>query len=262
MNIESELYSEFYNQNISIQLLKKDEEINFVNNTLKEYSNRKKIAEKTYEFFEKPKHIIYVRVYSIKSSEGEIIQYVTDILSGLGDGFTSIATSGGSRETIEDIELKILDGIITHITMIKNRGSGKVVKVDGDYIHINPGDLILQENMNLLGFTIWNHNDKDGDGFTDKDSSYYKWINDVNRALDYMKRSDKYTIEKINTLQRKLDYLTSDSLRSTAKGERWGSFSYSLNVIDVRDTTVIAKLIELENPWVELNVGDVVRVDF
>ena len=262
LNIESELYSEFYNQNISIQLLKKDEEINFVNNTLKEYSNRKKIAEKTYEFFENPKHIIYVRVYSIKSSEGEIIQYVTDILSGLGDGFTSIATSGGSRETIEDIELKILDGIIAHITMIKNRGSGKVVKVDGDYIHINPGDLIVQENMNLLGFTIWNHNDKDGDGFTDKDSSYYKWINDVNRALDYMKRSDKYTIEKINTLQRKLDYLTSDSLRSTARGEHNGSFSYRLNVIDVRDTTVIAKLIELENPWVELNVGDVVRVDF
>ena len=77
-----------------------------------------------------------------------------------------------------------------------------------------------------------------------------------------MKRSDKYTIEKINTLQRKLDYLTSDSLRSTARGEHNGSFSYRLNVIDVRDTTVIAKLIELENPWVELNVGDVVRVDF
>ena len=77
-----------------------------------------------------------------------------------------------------------------------------------------------------------------------------------------MKRSDKYTIEKINTLQRKLDYLTSDSLRSTARGEYNVSFSYRLNVIDVRDTTVIAKLIELENPWVELNVGDVVRVDF
>jgi len=262
LNIESELYSEFYNQNITIQLLKKDGEIGFVNNTLKKYSSRKKIAEKIYEFFEKPKHIIFVRVYSIKSSEGAIIQYVTNVLSGLGDRFTSITLSGGSRETIEDIESKILDEIIAHITMIINRGSGKVVKVDGDYIYINPGDLILQENMNLLGFTIWNHYDKDEDGFTDKDSSYYKWINDVNRALDYMRRSDKYTIEKINTLQRKLDYLTSDSLRSNAKGERWGSFSYSLNVIDVRDTTVIAKLIELENPWVELNVGDLVRVDF
>jgi hypothetical protein len=51
-------------------------------------------------------------------------------------------------------------------------------------------------------------------------------------------------------------------LLSTARGEHNGSFSYRLNVIDVRDTTVIAKLIELENPWVELNVGDVVRVDF
>ena len=41
LNIESELYSEFYNQNITIQLLKKDGEIGFVNNTLKEYSSRK-----------------------------------------------------------------------------------------------------------------------------------------------------------------------------------------------------------------------------
>ena len=44
LNIESELYSEFYNQNITIQILKKDEEIGFVNNTLKEYSSRKKIT--------------------------------------------------------------------------------------------------------------------------------------------------------------------------------------------------------------------------
>ena len=261
LNIESELYSEFYKQNITIQLLKKDEEISFINNILKEYSSRKKIAEKIYEFFEKPKHIIFVRVYSIKSSKGKIIQYVAYVLSGLGDGFTSIATHGGTSESIADIESKILNATIGQITMIINSGHGKVVKVEGDYIHINPGDLILQENMNLLGFTVWNHNDKDGDGFTDKDSSYYKWINDIKRAIDFMRNSENYDIEKIESFQRKLDYLTSDNLRSTARGERWGSFSYSLKIIDVRDTTVIAKLIELENPWVELNVGDVVRVD-
>jgi len=262
LNFESELYSEFYNQNVTIQILKKDEEIGFVDNIFKEFSSRKKIAEKIYEFFEKPKHIIFVRVYSIKSNNGKIIQYVVDVLSGLGDGFTSIAANGGTLESIADIESIVLKATIDQITMIINSGHGKVVKVDGDYIHINPGDLILQENMNLLGFTIWNHNDKDGDGFTDKDSSYYKWNNDIKRAIDYMKNSDNYAIEEIESLQKKLDYLTSDSLRSTARGERWGTFSYSLNVIDIRDTTVIAKLIELENPWVEINVGDVVRVDF
>ena len=98
--------------------MKKDEEIGYINNTLKENSNRKKIAEKTYEFFEKPKHIIYVRVYSIKSSNGKIIQYVADVLSGLGDGFTSIATNAITRESIADIESKILNATIIQVEYI------------------------------------------------------------------------------------------------------------------------------------------------
>ena len=47
------------------------------------------------------------------------------------------------------------------------------------------------------------------------------------------------------------------------QGERWiGKFSYNLNVIDIKDTIAITKLIELAHPWVEVNVGDGVMLDY
>ena len=101
--------------------------------------------------------------------------------------------------------------------------------------------------------------DNDEDGFTDKDSSYYKWINDVKEALDYVKIDDNYDEEYIEFFQKKYDQLTSDSLRSVAKGETWSSHTYSLKVISVKDSMVIAELLEIP-PWVEVNIGDGVRV--
>ena len=40
-----------------------------------------------------------------------------------------------------------------------------------------------------------------------------------------------------------------------------GRFSYILKVVDVRESTVVAKLIELENPWVEVRPGDIIILD-
>ena len=97
----------------------------------------------------------------------------------------------------------------------------------------------------------------DRDGFTDKDSSYYKWINDVKKGLDYVTSVDNY--DRIDFFQKKYDWLTSDSLHSVAKGEWWSSFSYTLKVISVKDSMVIAGLIEIP-PWVEVNIGDEVMV--
>ena len=38
-------------------------------------------------------------------------------------------------------------------------------------------------------------------------------------------------------------------------------FSYILKVVDVRESTVVAKLIELENPWVEVRPGDIILLN-
>ena len=93
-----------------------------------------------------------------------------------------------------------------------------------------------KNNMNLIGYRIWSHNDNDRDGFTDKDSSYYKWINDVKKALDYVTSVDNY--DKIDTMCFN---------------------SYTLKVISVKDSMAIAELIEIP-PWVKVNIGDGVKL--
>ena len=67
--------------------------------------------------------------------------------------------------------------------------------------------------------------------------------------------------DQLNFIQRKYNWLTSDSLRSNAKGESWSTHTYSLKVIRVTDSTVVTKLIELSHPWIKLNIGDGVRLD-
>ena len=245
------------------KMLKIDEEIRFINNMIRRYNNINTIVEKIYEFFEQPKHIIFIRVYAIKSNNGEILQYVYDIFGGLGgDSFTNRSRESGTVQSINQLKSKVLNSIVSQITAVKNRhANGEVVKIEDDYVYINPGNLILKNNMNLTGFRKWNHYDNDGDGFTDKDSSYYKWINDVKEVLHYMKNSDEYTDENIDFIQRKYNWLTSDSLRSNAKGESWSTHNYSLKVIRVTDSTVVTKLIELSHPWIKLNIGDGVRLD-
>ena len=258
-DIESELYSEFYNRNLTIKVLKNDEEIRYVNNSIKKHGEKMKtLAGIIYKFFDQPKQIIFIRVYVIKSIQGEILQYVYDIFGALGDGWRNAMRVGGIQETVQKIESSILEGIIRQIIWVKNKNvTGKVINIEGNYVYINPRGLILKNNMNLTGYRKWSHNDNDGDGFTDKDSSYYKWINDVKEALDYVKSVDDY--DKIEFFQKKYDRLTSDSLRSVGKGESWSSHNYSLKVISVKDSMVIAELIEAP-PWVEVNIGDGVRV--
>ena len=235
-----------------------------MNNTINENNNNKIRAKIINEFFDEPKHIIFTRVYSIKSIKGEILRYVGEVFGGMGNGFGHTGRSSFTTETIEVMEETIFEVLVGHITMKENlNAKGEVVKVDGGYVYINHGGLILKKNMNLIGYTKWSHYDKDGNGFTDKDSSYYKWINDVKRALDYTRNSDNYSIDDINYYQKQYNWLISDSLRSTAQGEFWiGQFSYNLKVVSIKDSVAITKLIELAHPWVEVNVGDGVMLDY
>ena len=140
-----------------------------------------------------------------------------------------------------------------------NFARGEVVNVEGDYVYIKPKGLIFKNNMNLIGYRKWDHNDNDGDGFTDKDSSYYKWLNDVKEALDYVKSDENYQKEEVK-LEKHYNRLISDSLRSLSKGKVSPWHRYNLKVISVKDSMVIAKLLEI-SPWTKVNIGDEVMVD-
>ncbi len=75
-DIEADLYGEFYNQNLTIKVLKNDEEIRYVNNSIKKHGKKMEtLAGNIYKFFDQPTNIIFIRVYAIKSIKGEILQY-------------------------------------------------------------------------------------------------------------------------------------------------------------------------------------------
>ena len=263
IDLESELYSEFFNQNLIIQMLKNDEEIGYVNNSIKEHGEPEALAGSIYKFFDRPKHIIFVRVYAIKSHEGEILQYVYDVFGALGDGWKNIMRSGEIVETIEELRSNILESLVWQIEEVKYNFSrwnaGEVIKREGDYVYINQLGLRMKKNMNLTGYRKWNLYDNDGDGFTDKDSSYYAFFNDVKEGLDYIKNTEKYNKEKIY-LEEIYNALTSDSLRWVPKGKVSRSHRYSLKVVSVKDSVVIAELLEI-TPWTRVNVGDGISLD-
>ena len=263
LDIEAELYSEFYNQNLTIHMLKNDEEISFVGNSIIEYKEIESLAESIYKFFDSPKHIIFISVYAIKSIKGEISKYAFDIYGALGDGWVNIMRNGGTNKSIQDLKSSILESLVWQIEEVKNNFSrwnaGEVIKSEGNYVYINPLGLKMKKNMNLFGYRKWNLYDNDGDGFTDKDSSYYTFLNDVKEGLDYIKDTENYNEER-TYLQKRYNWLTADSLRWLPKGVVSPSHSYSLKVISVKDSIVIAELLEI-TPWAKVNIGDGISLE-
>jgi len=259
-DIEADLYGEFYNQNLTIKVLKNDEEIRYVNNSIKKHGKKMEtLAGNIYKFFDQPTNIIFIRVYAIKSIKGEILQYAYDVFGAMGDGWWNIMRINGIKKSIQEIKSSILGGIVYQIIEVKNNfARGKVIKIEGNYVYINPMGLKMKKNMNLIGYRKWNLYDNDGDGFTDKDSSYYKWLNDVKVALDYVKGDSNYQQKEIK-LQKQYNRLISDNLRSIPKGKVSTTHKYSLKVVSVKESMVIAELLEIP-PWTKVNIGDGVRV--
>ena len=157
----------------------------------------------------------------------------------------------------------ILESLVWQIEEVKHNFSrwnaGEVIKREGNYVYINQLGLKMKKNMNLIGYRKWNLYDNDGDGFTDKDSSYYAFFNDVKEGLDYIKNTKKYNKEKIY-LEEIYSSLTSDSLRWIPKGKVSKSHKYSLKVVSVKDSIVIAELLEIF-PWVRVNAGDGISLE-
>ena len=51
-----------------------------------------------------------------------------------------------------------------------------------------------------------------------------------------------------------------EDLSKIYRGQFYGINNYSLKVSDVIDTIVIAKIVDLNHPWVEIRVGDVIKL--
>ena len=261
MEVESHLLNEFYKQNIEVKMLASNDEIEFMKNAFEsnEFENDHEIAIATSEHFEKSTSIIFLKIYAIKDINNTIVQYFLDITLRRLPGWDTMRAS--NLLDTKKINDEIYDGIVFFIKSIsKNKLSGYVTKVDGNIIYINPGGLDLRKNMNLYGHNLYNLHDKDSDGLTDKDSDWKEQVDDWQRAIGIINESNDYSKTEIERINQIYSTLTQDSLSKVYRGQYYGENSYSLKVSEVIDTTVIAKLVSLDNPWVKIRAGDLIRL--
>ena len=259
-DMESKLLSEFYKQDIEIKVIKEADELDYFEYLFDTLDDDRHIADSAFNYYNQPNYISFLNVNSIKNKDNNIVQYFIENVTREMPGWDTYRTydvyeSGELESSIFEVSEHCID------LSIKNPNPGYVTKVDGDIIYINPGELQLQTNMKLLGVNIYNLHDKNSDGYTDKDSDWNIQVDDWERALNHIESSNNYTSEEISIINNRYSKLMSDSLKSIYRAQYYSENSYTLIVSDVIDATVIAKLIELSNPWVEIRKGDVIFLE-
>ena len=116
--------------------------------------------------------------------------------------------------------------------------------------------------MILSGNTTYSFYDNDKDGYTDKDENLQKRIDDLKSAINYMKDHEKdFSLEEINAMENKLKKYSSDKLQDTAGGYYTWNFGYKIKVINVADSSVVAKLLKRNTPWSKIRPGDRIVLD-
>ena len=264
-NIESDLLTEFYNQDVNYKVTKNDKEIAFINNAMNEMDDNHILAENIFEYFDKPDRIIFCYVFKLKTGKRAKQQYFADVISAKGyiekSGYfnSAVNTSSYKTDSIEEIGSFVSEYEIGLVrSQIIYDVPATVEHVDENIVIINPGNLTLHKNMKLRGLTVWNHFDKDRDGYADRDVSLQRHIDDYKKALSYMKKNKIKYFFAIRSIQKDIDWLIAGKSDPEGQGIFDGRFSYILKVVDVRDSTVVTKLIELDYPWVEVRPGDII----
>jgi hypothetical protein len=109
--------------------------------------------------------------------------------------------------------------------------------------------MILSENTTYSFYV--------NDGYTDKDENLQKRIDDLKRALDHIKNYGKdFTLEEINEVENKLKKYSLDKLQDIANEYYIWNFDYEIKVLNVSDSSVVAKSIKRNTPWPKMRPGD------
>ena len=133
--------------------------------------------------------------------------------------------------------------------------AGYVTHIDDNIIIINPNDLNLKKNMTVYGSTRYILKDNNENGKIDLDEGLKKLLDDINRAIEYAEsHSDDYTDGMISVLHKM--YQKWSNFNGTADMTMGFLFGYTLKVVDVTDSKVVAKILEVNHPWVKIREGD------
>ena len=258
-NLESNLINEFYNQNTDIEILSNEEVHSFVKSLS---TDGKKYVDMTtgtgfYDYTNQPDQFGLIYTYKIESKDS--INYLAFAHGWVGD------PQKGNNWTSE-LELEHKNLFLNHLTEIlsdkvkdvnNKQEAGYVTRIDDNIIIINPNDLNLKKHMTVYGSTRYILKDNNENGKIDLDEGLKKLLDDINSAIEYAEsHPDDYTEGTISDLHEM--YHKWSNFNGHADMTMDG-FRYSLKVVEVTKSKVVAKLIDLKYPWVKIREGDMVR---
>ena len=97
--------------------------------------------------------------------------------------------------------------------------------------------------------------DNNENGKIDLDEGLKKLLDDINPAIEYAENHPlDYTDGIINDLYEQHQYWS--NYNGTADMTMDQGFGYSLKVVEVTESKVVAKILELNHPWVKIREGD------
>jgi hypothetical protein len=252
------LINEFYNQHTHIEILSNEKVHSFVKSLS---TDGKKYVDMTtgtgfYDYTNQPDQFGLIYIYKVENKDS--INYLGYFHGWVGDPQKANNWSSGLELEHKKLFLNHLTKRLTRrVKRVNNKQeAGFVTQIDDNIIIINPNDLNLKKHMTINGATKYILKDNNENGKIDLDEGLKKLLDDINSAIEYAENHpDDYTEGMISGLHKM--YYKWSNFNGIADGLTMGDkFGYTLKVVDVTESKVVAKILELNHPWVKIREGD------
>ena len=256
-NLESNLINEFYNQNTHIEILSNDEVHSFVKSLSTDEKKHVDMITGTgfYDYTNKPDQFGLIYTYKVESKDS--INYLAFSHGWVGD------PKKGNNWT-HSFDLKRKNLFLNHLTealsvkvkdVNNKQKAGYVTQIDDNIVIINPNNLNLKKHMTVYGSTRYILKDSNENGKIDLNEGLKKLLDDINSVIEYAENHpEDYTESQISDLHKM--YHKWSNFNGTADMTMGWLFGYTLKVVEVTESKVVTKILELNHPWVKIRKGD------
>ena len=208
-----------------------------------------------YDYTNQPDQFGLIYTYKIESKDS--INYLAFAHGWVGDPKKGNNWTSGLELEHKNLFLNHLTEILSdQIKDVNNKQeAGYVTQIDDNIIIINPNGLNLIKHMTVNGSTRYILKDNNENGKIDLDEGLKKLLDDINSAIEYAESHPvDYTEGRISDLNEM--YKKWSNFNGHADMTMGFIFGYSLKVVEVTESKVVAKILELNHPWVKIREGD------
>ena len=130
---------------------------------------------------------------------------------------------------------------------------GLVSEINDNIILVDIEDINVRKNMEVIGASTYY--------FGPGNSGYNNLLNDLKDAIEYMtEKNDSIYTTDLKKYNEEYSSLLADSLYCNSGCVQTRGQEYTLRVINVIDSIAVTKLIDRNNPWVQIRINDKVYV--